>query len=97
MRRPIGMRNNVRYQIPTVKHGGGNVLVWSVFSAYGVGPLVNIDGTMNPAIDKNILEKNLLPYARRKMPKNWIFQHDNDPKHTSKLIKSWLLTKNCRF
>lgn len=68
-------------------------MVWSVFSAYGVGPLVNIDGTMNVVIYKNILEKNLLPYAGHKMPRNRIFQHFNDPKHISRLVKNWLSTK----
>lgn len=28
VRRPIGTRNDVRYQIPTVKYGGGSVMVW---------------------------------------------------------------------
>ena len=28
------------------------------------------------------------------MPQNWIFQHDNDRKHTSKVVKNWLNEKN---
>ena len=34
----------------------------------------------------------MLPYAKDEMPIQWIFQHENDPKHTSKLIKKWLLS-----
>jgi len=72
------VRNDVRYQIPTVKHGGGSVTVWGVFSAQGIGPLVEINGIMNAAIYKDILEQNLLIYAEETMPQNWIFQQDND-------------------
>lgn len=28
VRRPIGQRFNPKYQVSTVKHGGGNVIVW---------------------------------------------------------------------
>lgn len=28
VRRPIGSRNDPKYQVPTVKHGGGSVTVW---------------------------------------------------------------------
>ena len=46
-RRPIGIRNDPKYQIPTVKHGGGSVTVWGCFSISGVGPLVRIDSRMD--------------------------------------------------
>ena len=80
VRRPKGTRNDVRYQIPTVKHGGGNVMVWGVFSAQGLGPLVQIEGIMDRFLYRDILENNLLTYADRMMPQNWTFQQDNDPK-----------------
>lgn len=28
------------------------------------------------------------------MPRNQVFQHDNDPKHTIKLVKNWLSNNN---
>lgn len=30
------------------------------------------------------------------MPRNWIFQHDNDPKHTSKFVKEFITKKKIR-
>lgn len=96
VRRPIGTRKDVRYQIPTVKHGGGSVMVWGVFSAQGVGPLVEINENMNVDIYKDILEKNLLTYAEETLPQDWMFQQDNDPKHTSKLLKQWFSASNVR-
>jgi hypothetical protein len=33
--------------IPTVKHGGGNIMLWGCFSVAGTGKLVRIKGKMN--------------------------------------------------
>jgi len=34
---------------------------------------------------------NLLPSVRaQKMGRGWVFQHDNDPKHTARITKEWL-------
>ncbi|KAK3543638.1 hypothetical protein QTP70_025991 [Hemibagrus guttatus] len=68
--------------IPTVKHGGGNIMLWGCFSAKGPGRLIRVKERMNGAMYREILSKNLLPSARAlKMKHGWDFQHDNDPKH----------------
>uniref|UniRef100_A0AAY4B5U8 Transposase Tc1-like domain-containing protein n=1 Tax=Denticeps clupeoides TaxID=299321 RepID=A0AAY4B5U8_9TELE len=73
----------------TVKHGGGNILLWGCFSAKGTGQLHRINGKMDGAIE------NLLPSARAlKMKCGWVFQHDNDPKHTARATKEWLRKKH---
>lgn len=83
--------------IPTVKHGGGNIMFWGCFSAKGTGQLHRIMGPMNAAMYCNILDKNLLSSARTlKMPRGWVFQHDNDPKHTARTTKEWLKKKHIK-
>uniref|UniRef100_A0AAY4E7X3 Tc1-like transposase DDE domain-containing protein n=1 Tax=Denticeps clupeoides TaxID=299321 RepID=A0AAY4E7X3_9TELE len=73
-----GTKTNI---IPTVKYGGGSVIVWGCFAASGPGRLV-IDGTMNSVVFP-ILQ---LLGGRR----GFTFQQDNDPEHTAKIMKEWL-------
>ncbi|KAK3543969.1 hypothetical protein QTP70_032317 [Hemibagrus guttatus] len=81
--------------IPTVKHGGGNIMLWGCFSAKGPGRLIRVKERMNGAMYREILSKNLLPSARAlKMKHGWVFQHDNDPKHTARATKEWLCKKH---
>ena len=61
-------------------------MVWRIFSAQGLGLLVEINRILNADIYKDILENNLLSYAEETMPQNWRFQQDNNPKHTSRLL-----------
>lgn len=90
VRRPKGQRLNPRYYKPTVKHGGGSVMVWGCFSGHGVGPINRIEGIMDRFVYKDILKDVMLPYAEWEMPLLWSFQHDNDPKHASKIVKDFL-------
>lgn len=69
--------------MPTVKHGGGNVMVWGCMSAAGVGELHFIDGNMNSNMYCEILQQSMIP-SLQKLGRRAVFQHDNDPKHTSK-------------
>lgn len=95
VRRPIGKHLNPRYTIGTVKHGGGKgLMVWGCFSGFaGLGPLNRINGIMDQFVYRDILEQQMLPYAEENMLLKWLFQQDNDPKHTSKYVKSWISTK----
>ncbi len=44
---------------------------------------------------REILANNLLPSVRAlKMGRGWVFQCDNDPKHTARATKEWLRKKH---
>jgi transposase len=75
---------------PTVKYGGGNVKVWGCMSSNGTGNLVFIDDTMDRFLYVDILKNNLKQSVKKlKLGRNFIFQQDNDPKHTSKLARQF--------
>lgn len=96
VRRPINTRFNPKYITPTVKHGKGSVFVWGCFSWSGVGPLHFIDGTMDRFVYRDILQNVMLPYAEWEMPLRFIFQQDNDPKHSSRLVQEWFQDNGIR-
>ncbi|KAI4882123.1 hypothetical protein NFI96_004791, partial [Prochilodus magdalenae] len=83
--------------IPTVKHGGGGIMLWWCLPAHGTGRLHCIKERMTGAMYCEILGNNLLPSVRAlKIGRGWVFQHDNDPKHTARITKEWLRKKHIR-
>uniref|UniRef100_A0A3B3R2T1 Tc1-like transposase DDE domain-containing protein n=1 Tax=Paramormyrops kingsleyae TaxID=1676925 RepID=A0A3B3R2T1_9TELE len=84
--------------IPTVKHGGGSIMVWGCFAASGPGRIVVIDGKMNSRVYQDILQENVRPSVRQlKLRRGWVMQQDNDPKHTSNSTKEWLQQNKIRL
>ena len=78
--------HNYRNTIPTVKHGGGSIRVRACFTLHGTDAIHIIDGKMDAAMYRQILEKSLIPSAKRLFKRRKsTFHHDNDPKHTSSL------------
>ena len=83
---------NPKNTVPTVKHGGGNIMFWGCFSANGPGNLVKVDGIMRKEDYVKILEENIWQSAEKLgLGQHWTFQQDNDPKHTAKVVKKWFL------
>ena len=57
--------------IPSMKHGGGSIMLWGCFAAGG-----KLCGYIEADISQEV--------------KAWVFQMDNDRKHTSKVVAKWL-------
>ena len=74
----------------TIKNGGGKIMVWGCFSYQGVGKLVRINGKVDRFQYLKILKANLEESINKLVIIDPIFQHDNDLKHTSALIKGYL-------
>lgn len=83
------------HTIPTVKHGGGSIMVWACFSSAGTGNMVKIDGKMDGAKYRTILEENLMESAKDlRLGRRFVFQQDNDPKHKAKSTMEWFTNKH---
>jgi transposase len=84
--------------LQVVKHGGGSVLVWGCITRLGVGHLHHITGRMTAAKYTETLSDAYLLSLRMfgLRPQDVIFQHDNDPKHTSRHARKWLLKHRVR-
>lgn len=82
-----------KHILQTVKHGGGNVMVWGCMASNGVGNLDFIDTKMTASTYIDVLRNNLLSSARKLgLEQTFHFQQDNDPKHTAIVTRTWLLT-----
>ena len=72
-----GKRGNFRdgEHHPTVKYGGGSIMMWSCFSAGGTGELHKIDGFMKKEHYAEILKKHLNTSARKlKLGHKWVLR-----------------------
>lgn len=66
-------------------------MLWACSAASGTGALQKVNGTMKKEDYLQILQENIKSSARRLgFGCSWEFQQDNDPKHTSKVVKEWL-------
>jgi hypothetical protein len=77
--------------LQTIKFGGGYVMIWGCMTTAGVGLMCRIEGKMDAELYEEILEDHVfqtLEYYDLDSS-NFIFQQDNDPKHTSKRAKKW--------
>ena len=66
-------------------------MIWGCMTAHGVGLMCRIDGRIDGDLHRSILDDYVLETAHYYGldPDSYIFQQDNDPKHTAKLTKQW--------
>jgi hypothetical protein len=77
--------------VPTVKFGGGKVMVWGCMSSHGVGILKRVDGNLNANGYREILRDCMIPSAGATYgSEEWMFQQDNAPCHKARTVIGWL-------
>ncbi|CBQ72283.1 related to transposase [Sporisorium reilianum SRZ2] len=86
---------------PTVKFGGGSIMVWGSMTHKGVGAFHILKERMTAVIYIAILEAHLLPVLRTvgffNDNTNAIFQQDGDPKHKAKVTMQWFRQNHIRL
>jgi transposase len=81
---------HVTHYTATVKHEV-KINVWGCFSYDGVGTLYWVDGIMDSKQYCKILREAMVPASDDLFPEGeFIFQQDNDPKHTCNMTYDWL-------
>ncbi len=78
-----------KHLVPTVKFGGGKIMVWGCISQKGVGNLIFVTGNIDSAKYINILANNLKDSADKMGLSPYIFQQDSAPCHTSKMTREF--------
>jgi transposase len=88
-------RNTVRYwykgrrPVRYMPKDRSKIFAWGGFCARGKTSLFCFREIMNGPFYVDILRKHL-PEIKRMLKRNWRFQQDNDPKHTSRVAKEFL-------
>ncbi len=67
-----------------------SLMVWGCISAYGMGSLHVLEGTMNAERYIKVLEQHMLPSRGR------VFQQDNTKPHTAAITTAWLCSRRVR-
>ncbi len=84
--------------VSTVQAGGGDVMVWGIFSWHTLGPLVPIEHRLNATAYLSIVADNVHPFMTTVYPSSdGYFQQDNAPRHKAQIISDWFLEHDNEF
>ena len=98
IRRTSSERFNQDCIAPTMKHGGGSLMVWACFCWDKLGPIVVVEGSMDRQKYIEVLENQLYPFWKKTKRRNrslW-FQDDGAPCHRAGLVKNWKVERRIR-
>jgi len=73
--------------------GGGGLMVWASFGQHGKSDLVFIEGKMNAAKYRKLLQQHLVHIGQIIGGPDWVFQQDNAPIHRANVNHRWFETK----
>ena len=71
--------------------------VWAGISKRGPTGICIFEGIMDASLYTEILRKTLLPFISEVYPTNHRFMADNNPKHSSKQAKDFLMANNVNW
>ena len=89
-RRQIGERLRDECVQPRVAGGGGSVHVWGAICADGKSQLVILDRNVTGDVYRQLLDQELLPWARGMFGNNFRYQDDNAPVHRARVVTTYL-------
>ena len=95
VRRRVGERMISARVVPTVKNGGGGVMLWGCFAGDTVSDLFKIQGTLSHIIYHIILQQYAIPSGLHLVGLAFVFLFFNRTmtQHTSRLCKGYLTKK----
>lgn len=95
VQRPISEAFNPEYCVEKEKHPP-KVHVWGCMASAGVGRIHVFTENMDGEMYRGILKEHLMKSRDMFWPNGmWHFQQDNDPKHTSKIVSTYLADVLC--
>ena len=71
---------------PSMKHGGGSIMLWGGFSAEGMLPLKLMEGVIDKHAYDGILTYRAVPSGLEMLASRVLFQWGNEPKRSSRLL-----------
>ncbi len=78
-----GTFHHLQSTIPKVKCAGNSLMLWGCCSAAGTEGFIRVEGKLNTAKYRDSFNENLVKAIQNR---RWfIFQQDNDPKHTARV------------